>query len=462
MLSGLRTPTAIRFAPNGEVFVAEKSGRVLRFASLGDPRPELVADLSEQVYDYWDRGLLGLALDPGYPAQRRLYVLYTVDAPPGAIPPVWHDDCPTPPGGTDDGCVAGGRLSRLDLLPEPAARPKRCCWATPGASNSPATRSAAWPSARTARFTSERRRRRLLHYRRLRAARRRLARHAHPAQRLRRSAGGGRRAAAAAGRRRRRLRSQDLRSPGDATGWNGAILRLDPATGAALPDNPLFGGAQPRRRPDRRLRPAQPLPLRRRPQNRRAVDRRRRLEQLGRDQLAAGPVRRRPQLRLALLRRRRIASRSTTALDLDLCESLYAAPAGSATAPSSPTATTRRPIPNAAETAAPTPRSPGLAIYPGGDYPARFQDALFFADYQLQLHLGPAAAARRPARPRADRNRRQPDRPDLGPGRRPRRRPLLPRHRRRHRAPARAGDPALRRRLRKRRHRPLVVRPAVT
>src|SRR6266508_4380806 len=37
------------------------------------------------------------------------------------------------------------------------------------------------------------------------------------------------------------LRSQDVRTLADPTGLNGAILRLDPTTGAALPDNPLSG-----------------------------------------------------------------------------------------------------------------------------------------------------------------------------------------------------------------------------
>ena len=35
------------------------------------------------------------------------------------------------------------------------------------------------------------------------------------------------------------LRSQDVRTTGDPTGLNGAILRVDPATGAGLPDNPM-------------------------------------------------------------------------------------------------------------------------------------------------------------------------------------------------------------------------------
>jgi glucose/arabinose dehydrogenase len=34
------------------------------------------------------------------------------------------------------------------------------------------------------------------------------------------------------------LRSQDLRTSADPTGLDGAVLRVDPATGAALPDNP--------------------------------------------------------------------------------------------------------------------------------------------------------------------------------------------------------------------------------
>src|SRR5258706_15418397 len=35
------------------------------------------------------------------------------------------------------------------------------------------------------------------------------------------------------------LRAQDIRSTSDPVAFNGAILRVDPATGAALPDNPL-------------------------------------------------------------------------------------------------------------------------------------------------------------------------------------------------------------------------------
>jgi glucose/arabinose dehydrogenase len=44
------------------------------------------------------------------------------------------------------------------------------------------------------------------------------------------------------------LRSQDLRTSGDPVALNGSILRLDPTTGLALPDNPLFSNSDPNAR----------------------------------------------------------------------------------------------------------------------------------------------------------------------------------------------------------------------
>ena len=42
--------------------------------------------------NYWDRGLLGLALDPAFPTKGSIYVLYTLDAPIGGTPPVFNDN----------------------------------------------------------------------------------------------------------------------------------------------------------------------------------------------------------------------------------------------------------------------------------------------------------------------------------------------------------------------------------
>jgi hypothetical protein len=43
--SGLTNPTVVRFASDGRVFVAEKSGLIKVFDSLSDPTPTLFADL---------------------------------------------------------------------------------------------------------------------------------------------------------------------------------------------------------------------------------------------------------------------------------------------------------------------------------------------------------------------------------------------------------------------------------
>ena len=115
VFSGLTNPTALRFASDGRIFVAEKSGLIKEFDSLSDTTPTIVADLRGEVDNYWDRGLLGLALDPNFPATPYLYVLYTFDAAIGGTAPLWNDACPTPPGPTTDGCVVSGRLSRLQL-----------------------------------------------------------------------------------------------------------------------------------------------------------------------------------------------------------------------------------------------------------------------------------------------------------------------------------------------------------
>jgi hypothetical protein len=84
------------------------------FDSLSDTTADTFADLSSNVHDFWDRGMLGMTLDPGFTTGRPyVYVLYSYDAPIGGSPPTWGDACPNPPGATADGCVVSGRLSRL-------------------------------------------------------------------------------------------------------------------------------------------------------------------------------------------------------------------------------------------------------------------------------------------------------------------------------------------------------------
>ena len=115
VLSGLTNPTVLQFAPDGRIFVGQKNGVIKVFQSLTDTSPVTVADLSNEVDDYWDRGLLGMAIPPDFPANPYIYVLYSYDAPPGGTAPTWNDGCPTPPGPTTDGCVVSARVSRLPI-----------------------------------------------------------------------------------------------------------------------------------------------------------------------------------------------------------------------------------------------------------------------------------------------------------------------------------------------------------
>jgi glucose/arabinose dehydrogenase len=119
VFGGLNLPTAIAFAPGGKVFVGEKSGIVKVFDSTSDATATQVVDLRSRVQDWWDRGLLGLAVDPGFGTAGRnfVYVLYTHDFNPEGSPASWGDGCPTPPGPNTDGCTVTGNLSRIPVDP---------------------------------------------------------------------------------------------------------------------------------------------------------------------------------------------------------------------------------------------------------------------------------------------------------------------------------------------------------
>ena len=90
----------MRFAPDGRIFVAQKPGGIKVFDGLGDTDADVVANLRPEVDHNWDRGMLGLALDPDFPARPFIYVLYTYDAPIGGTAPTWNDTArprPAPP-----------------------------------------------------------------------------------------------------------------------------------------------------------------------------------------------------------------------------------------------------------------------------------------------------------------------------------------------------------------------------
>ncbi len=113
VIKGLEQPTAVRFAPNGMVFVAEKAGRILVYENLEDETPELFKDLRTEVYNHADRGLLGLAIDPAFPTKPYVYALFTYDHVLGSSEPVpeWGE-----PNQTGDEC-SSRRQARRRRLP---------------------------------------------------------------------------------------------------------------------------------------------------------------------------------------------------------------------------------------------------------------------------------------------------------------------------------------------------------
>lgn len=118
-ITSLIDPVAVQFAPGGGVYVAEKRGVVKRFDGQGDTSATTVLDLQTEVYNSWDRGLVGLAVDPAFDAGRPfIYVLYTWDREPYAANtsvPRWGDRCPSPPGATTDGCPVSAKLVRYRI-----------------------------------------------------------------------------------------------------------------------------------------------------------------------------------------------------------------------------------------------------------------------------------------------------------------------------------------------------------
>jgi len=118
-IGDLEQPVAFRFSPDERVFVAEKGGLIKVYDDLEDETPTVFADLRTKVYDHGDRGLLGLALDPEFPKAPYVYALYAYDHILGDPnpPPKWGtpetvgDECSEPKGADD--CLISGRLVRL-------------------------------------------------------------------------------------------------------------------------------------------------------------------------------------------------------------------------------------------------------------------------------------------------------------------------------------------------------------
>lgn len=80
VVDGLNKPTAIDWAPDGRMFIALREGKVLIFQN-GQLLPTPFIDLTSEVNDTLNRGLLGLALHPDFNTNHYMYLLYTYDPP---------------------------------------------------------------------------------------------------------------------------------------------------------------------------------------------------------------------------------------------------------------------------------------------------------------------------------------------------------------------------------------------
>ena len=365
VFSNLTQPTDLEFSPDGRIFVAEKGGRIKVFDDLADTTPTLFADLSSNVHNVWDRGLLGLALPPNFPTSPWVYVLYTYDAPPGRTAPVYNDDCSVVQGGANGGrCVVTGRLSKLQAAGNVMTGSEQVLihdWCQQYPSHSVGDLEFG-PDGMLyatggdgASFNS-------VDFGNLPAGS-----PTNPCTDPPNEGGA--------------LRSQDLRTLSDPTSLNGTLLRLDPDTGAAAPGNPLIGSADLNARRIVATGLRNPYRLTMRPgtnepwisetgwntweEVNRVVSPTAAVTNFGWPCYEGVP-----------------RQSGYDSANLPICENLYAAGAGAVASPYLAWNHASKVVPGEA---CPTgsSSSTGIALYPtdGGPYPAAYRGAAFFADY---------------------------------------------------------------------------------
>lgn len=386
VISGLELPTGFRFAPDGRVFIIEKSGLVKEFDSLADTDATIVTDFRTEVHNWWDRGMLGLAIDPDFMLERPyLYLLYTYDAPIGGTAPTWgnpgetSDGCPTPPGGLTDGCLASGRLSRIEvgldnvMVGEELVLINDWCIQfnthTIGTVTFGTDRALYAGGGEGAAYTTP-------DYGQLGGSLEGTPTPRNPCGDPPGGVGGEMSPPTAEGGS---LRSQDLRTGDDPATLDGSIIRVDPDTGAAQPDNPFAGDPDPNVQKIIAYGLRNPYRWTFRPET---------------TEIWIGDVGQANWEEINLIEsvddevvenfgwpcyegNGRLSGFDN--LNLDMCEDLYDE-VGAATSPYFTYGHSSRVVPGEA---CPTGSSAisGMAFYEGGRYPDSYDGALFFADY---------------------------------------------------------------------------------
>ena len=377
--TGLTLPTALRFASDGRVFVAEKSGIIKVFDSITDTTPTVFADLRTDVDDYWDRGLLGMTLDPAFPASPYVYALYARDAIPAGARRAGMTPAPPSPGPNTDGCLVSGRLVRLTMSGGVATTQKMLiddwCQQFPshsvgdlrfGADGALYVTGGDGASFNDVDYGQIRRHdRRRPTCRRTRAATRRpapVAPNRPPTAR-----GGA-------------LRSQSIRRPtGEPVVLDGALLRVDPATGARSRTT-LASRARTSTRdassPTASATPSGSRSVRGRARPGSATS----AGPTGRRSTASSTrCRPRRERWLAVLRGQWPAVRLPGRANLALCSSLYTTPTGLLTPYY--TYSHGSQVVNGEVCQSGSSSISGITFYQGGNYPASYTNGMFFADH---------------------------------------------------------------------------------
>ena len=311
-------PDGDRFAGDGRVFVAEKGG-LIRSSTVEDTTATIFADLRSKVHWFWDRASSGWSSTRTSPGATVRLCRSTRTTRGSRHRPRWGDAAP--PAGSDR-----RRLRRQrPALAAQRASPSQVLindWCQQYPSHS--VGSLAF-GADGALYVSARRRREL-RLRRLRPGRQpastraatRPTRRRHPDAAHRR------------GRRAAQPGRPDARRP-DGPGRH----RSSASTPTRAPRCPTTRtpAARTQHPPDRRLRAAQPVPLHVPARARTTCTSATSAGTRGRRSTAPQPARRPSRTSAGRATRARAACRATTASNLNICESLYAAGTGAATAP---------------------------------------------------------------------------------------------------------------------------------
>lgn len=104
VVTGLALPTAVDFSPDGRnMYVAQKDGQIIVVRD-GVKQSSPFIDISSQVNNVRDRGLLDIAIHPNFPATPYVYLLFTYD------PTQVYQNANDPNAGPDQ---PGNRAARL-------------------------------------------------------------------------------------------------------------------------------------------------------------------------------------------------------------------------------------------------------------------------------------------------------------------------------------------------------------